>query len=396
MNKSGLLKSVLMTAVALGALCAGAWRAEAATYVQTDLVSDIPALATITDSELVNSWGISHLPTSPFWISNQGTNTTTLYAVPGSTNVSKFIINAPSGFVAIPTTASGPQGPTGQVANSNTSSFDLGNGGNGQHALFIFANLNGTISAWNGGAGAAAITQATTAGASSTGLAINQANTLLYAANDAGTGSINVFNSSFAPASLGAGAFATPAAIAAAGLVPFNVQDIGGNVYVTYALPGHANQTAAAEGQGAVAVFNESGVLQSMKVGGPFASPWGVALAPAGFGAFGGDLLVGEFSFADSEIDAFNPTNWAFLGTIEINPGAGDTPGGLWALTFGSGGSGDPNTLYFTDGINGEAAGLFGAIESVPEPSTWALMLVGLGGLGLVARRRRRSPLAIG
>src|SRR5260370_29520182 len=151
MNKSGLLKSVLMTAVALGALCAGAWRAEAATYVQTDLVSDIPALATITDSELVNSWGISHLPTSPFWISNQGTNTTTLYAVPGSTNVSKFIINAPSGFVAIPTTASGPQGPTGQVANSNTSSFDLGNAANGQHPLFIFANLNGPIYAWNGG-----------------------------------------------------------------------------------------------------------------------------------------------------------------------------------------------------------------------------------------------------
>src|SRR5208337_4609796 len=143
-------------------------------------------------------------------------------------------------------TAIGPQGPTGQVNNANTSSFLVGNGGNGAFAHFIFANLNGTISAWD--TGTTAFIQATTAAASYTGLAINQAQTQLYAANDAGTGSVNVFNSSFAPLSLGVGAFATPTAISASGLVPFNVQDINGDVYVTYAPAGRSAQQSAAAG----------------------------------------------------------------------------------------------------------------------------------------------------
>jgi uncharacterized protein (TIGR03118 family) len=194
--------------------------------------------------------------------------------------------------------------------------------------------------------------------------------------------------------SLGAGAFATPAAIGAMGLVPFNVQDIGGNVFVTYAPAGHAAQTSAALGDGAVAVFTEKGVLEPAKtnIGGQFASPWGIALAPASFGKFGGDLLVGNFSYGHSEINAFDPSTWAFEGSIAINPGAGDTAGGLWALTFGGGGSnGSPNTLYFTDGINGETAGLFGAMQSIPEPSTWVLMLAGFGALGFAAYRTKKG-----
>jgi uncharacterized protein (TIGR03118 family) len=196
MNKSaGFKKSMVITAIAVGALYAGAWRAQA-DYIQTDLVSNIGGLATITDPSLVNPWGISHSSTSPFWVSNQGTNTATLYAVTGSTNVTKNALT-----VAIPTTGIGPQGPTGQVNNTNSSSFLVG----GTSARFIFANLNGTISAWNGGT--TALTQVTTPGTVYTGLAINQAQNQLYAANAAG---INVFNSSFAPVSLGAGAFATP------------------------------------------------------------------------------------------------------------------------------------------------------------------------------------------
>jgi uncharacterized protein (TIGR03118 family) len=317
--------------------------------------------------------------------------------VTGRTTVNKVDINPPSGFVGIPTTATGPQGPTGQVSNTNSSSFAVGNGGNGQSALFIFANLNGTISAWNGASGQNALTQVTpTPGVPTvySGLAINQADTRLYAANQAGTGSVNVFDSTFAPTL--AGTFSTPAAIAALGLVPFNVQDIGGNVYVTYAPSGLTNQRNATEGEGAVAVFDENGVLEPSKtiLGGDLAAPWGVALAPAGFGPFGGDLLVGNFSFLNSEINAFDPNNGTFEGTIDINPGAGHTPGGLWALAFGGGGNnGDPNTLFFTDGINGEADGLFGSL-SVPEPSTWAMMLIGLGGLALAAGRRRRTSLA--
>jgi uncharacterized protein (TIGR03118 family) len=237
--------------------------------------------------------------------------------------------------------------------------------------------MNGTISAWDGGP--TAFIQATTPGACYSGLAINQAQTMLYAANNAGTGSIDVFNSSFAPVSLGAGAFATPTAISALGLDPFNVRDINGSVYVTYALPGNAQDTAAL-GEGAVAVFNESGTLMQTMVGGVLSSPWGIALAPSSFGQFGGDLLVGNESKMNSEINAFNPTTGAFEGTIPINVGNGNTPGALWALDFGMGGSnGSPNTLYFTDGINSQADGLFGAISVAPAITAGEQMTLGRG-----------------
>jgi uncharacterized protein (TIGR03118 family) len=276
MRRSALFQnSLLATTIVIGALSASAWRAEATPYAQTNLVSDITGLATITDPELVNPWGVSHSGTSPFWISNQGTGTTTLYDVTGPTNVSKVNINPPAGNVLI--TAAGSQGPTGQVNNGNTSSFLVGNGGDSASAHFIFAGLTGTISAWD--TGTTAFVQATTTGASYTGLAINQAQTQLYAANDAGTGSINVFNSSFAPVSLGAGAFATTTAIGSLGLVPFNVQDINGEVYVTYAPSGRPAQEIAAPGDGAVAIFTESGTLLRTIIGSQLAAPWGVALA---------------------------------------------------------------------------------------------------------------------
>jgi uncharacterized protein (TIGR03118 family) len=369
-------KSVVPTAVAIGALCLGARLAEAADYTQTNLVSDIPGLAKITDSALANPWGVSFSGTLPFWVSDNGINWATLYAVTDSTNVSKVDINPPSGFVFIPTTASGPQGPTGQVANTNTSSFLVGKGGDGKSALFIFANLNGTISAWDPGSGtsgAKAVIQWMTSGAVYTGLAINRAQTRLYAANGAGTGKVDVFDRSFTQVNLGVDAFKTPDAIADRHLVPFNVRDINGDVYVTYAPAGHPAQTIAKVGQGAVAVFDEGGAPDPLKtlLGGPLvplAAPWGIVIAPASFGKFGGDLLVGNFSYAHSEILAFNPTTHKFEGAITINPGAGGTPGGLWTLTFGTVASnGSPNTLYFTDGIDAESRGLFGAITpSVP------------------------------
>jgi hypothetical protein len=133
-------------------------------FVQTNLVSDIPGLATITDPELLNPWGVSHSPISAVWVSNQATSTSTLYSVTDETKVSKVNLT-----VAIPKTAQGPQGPTGQVNNANAASFPVGNGGDGGSALFIFANLNGTISAWN--TGPTAFIQATTPGAVYTGLA---------------------------------------------------------------------------------------------------------------------------------------------------------------------------------------------------------------------------------
>jgi uncharacterized protein (TIGR03118 family) len=155
----------------------------------------------------------------------------------------------------------------------------------------------------------------------------------------------------------------------------------------------------ATAGQGAVVEFGENGKIESVSTASAdskLASPWGIALAPMSFGKLGGDLLVGNFAFGDSVINAFNPTTWAFEGSIDVNVGAGNTPGGLWSLAFGGGGmDGNPNTLFFTDGINGEKGGLFGSIAAVPEPSTWAMMLVGFGGLALLAARRR-ARVAIG
>jgi uncharacterized protein (TIGR03118 family) len=355
-------KTFLVTWIAVGALRAGTLHAQVADFVQVNLVSDIPGLAAITEPELVNPWGVSHTTTSPFWTSNQGTNTATLFAVTDRTNVTKVTaVNPPTGNIAIPTTATGPQGPTGQVSNTNTSSFPVGNGGDGGSAHFIFANLNGTISAWD--TGPTAFIQVTTPGAVYSGLAINGAQTRLYAASDAGTGSIDVFDSGFNSVNLGADAFVNPAL--PAGLVPFNVRDIGGNIYVAYApAGGRANQISAPLGAGAVAIFDEDGnFITQLITGGRLAAPWGMALAPAGFGRFINHLLVGNFSFRNSGINAFDPTTGKFRGTIPINVGKGHTPGGLWTLDFGIGGNnGDPNTLYFTDGINGEANGLFGAI----------------------------------
>ena len=297
--------------------------------------------------------------------------------------------------VAIPPSGPGALGPTGQVANTNTSAFGVS--GTGKSALFIFANLNGSISAWNGSAGKTAVIETTASGAAYTGLAINQAGTMLYAGNSAGTGGIDVFNGSFAPATLPAGAFATPTAIKTAGLVPFNVKDMNGKVYVTYAPSGHAADMSAAKGMGALAVFRENGTLESSSfVGDQLASPWGLALAPSNWGKFGGDLLVGNFSFGDSVIDALNPTTFAVEGTIAINDG-GQSPGGLWSLAFGGGGNdGNPDTLFITDGLNGEKDGLLASITAVPEPSTWAMTLLGFGGLAVFVARRRRAAVAIG
>jgi uncharacterized protein (TIGR03118 family) len=384
------LTSVLTTSVAFAALCAGAGVANADGFSQTNLVSNMPGLAKITDSSLVNPWGVSFANGSPVWISDQGTQTSPLFSVTG-TGVSGplFTVNIPP---------AGVSGPTGQVANAMGMGFDVGNGGNGKSANFIFANLNGSISAWNGTPLTQAFTQTSVAGASFTGLAINKADTELFAANTAGAGGIDVFNNAFQQITEPLGAFATPTA--AAGLVPFNVTDLGGNVFVTYAPSGHTAQTMATGGEGAVAEFTESGGLEKTITNNALASPWGVAIAPSSFGKLGGDLLVGNFSFVPGVADminAFNPVTDALVDSIEVNPGAGNTPGGLWSIVFGGGGSdGTPNTLFFTDGINGEKDGLFGSFTAVPEPSTWAMMLAGFGGLALLAVRRRRGRVAIG
>jgi uncharacterized protein (TIGR03118 family) len=361
--------SLAIGALTLSALqTQGAEQTQGAKLTQTNLVSDIPGLAKITDPQLVNPWGVSHSPTSPFWTSNQGKNTATLYAVTDETTVKKVPING-TGIVVIPcaapavpcpTPASGPQGPTGQVNNTNTSSFPV-SGGDGKFAHFIFANLNGTISAWDTGP-TAFVQNSGAAGTVYTGLAINGAQTRLYAANTS-LGRIDVFDSNFHAFSLGADRFVDPSL--PTGLVPFNVRQIDGNVYVVYAPAGRPAQIAAPLGAGAVAVFDEDGnFIRELVSGSRLAAPWGITIAPPGFRRFSNDVLVGNFSFLHSEINAFIPSNGKLHGTIPIDTG-GQGAGGLWTLAFGVGGNnGSPDVLYFSDGINGEANGLFGAIAA--------------------------------
>ena len=167
---------------------------------------------------------------------------------------------------------------------------------------------------------------ATTPGAVYTGLAINTAGTRLYAADSAG-GRVNVFDNTFAAVGL-LGSFTDPNL--PAGYVPFNVQNIGDRLYVAYAPAGLAAQRAATPGSGFVSVFDENGAfVQRLITGSQLAAPWALALAPAGFGKFGGDLLVGNFSFASSVINAFDPVTGLFQGSIPINVGTGNTAGGL-------------------------------------------------------------------
>ena len=214
----------------------------------------------------------------------------------------------------------------------------------------------------------------TVAGASFTGLAINEAGTMLFAANDAGAGSIDVFNSSFAlVTNLTSGAFATPSAIASAGLVPFNVEEHQWECVCDLCAvwPRRADfppRRARAPWWNSARV-GPSRACSTAAADSKLASPWGIALAPAGFGEFGGDLLVGNFSSANLRvIDAFNPNTWAFEGSITINDGGASCRAACGRWSFGGGGNdGNANTLFFTDGLDGEKEGL-SAQSPVPEP----------------------------
>jgi uncharacterized protein (TIGR03118 family) len=175
--------------------------------------------------------------------------------------------------------------------------------------------------------------------------------------------------------------------------VPFNVQDLNGMLYVTYAVPGHGPETMAGAGEGAVAIFSEAGVLQSILINNAtsqLASPWGVALAPSNFGPFSDDLLIGNFAYGNlspvgAEINAYDPSTGTFLGTLDSNTAWQ----GLWALTFGNGGNGgDADILYFTTGLGAETNGLLADFAVVPEPSGLALLGT---ALTLFAVRRARS-----
>jgi uncharacterized protein (TIGR03118 family) len=336
-------------------------------FTQTNLVSDVPGDARNTDPNLINPWGVSFSATSPFWISNQGSGTSTLYDGVGN---------------KVPLTVPIPGGnPTGQVF-AGGSGFSLPSGGG---AFFIFDTLNGTIDAWGGTNPAVQV--ASTPGAVYTGLSLasSGASNYLYAAD--ATGQIRVFNSSYQQIAL-TGNFTDPNAIS--GYKPFNIQLIGSDLYVTYAEIGPMG-TAVPGSTGYVDKFNTNGVFLNRVVsGGALDAPWGVVQAPAGFGNFGNDLLVGNFG--NGEINAYtlnsNGTG-TFAGTIDGANGQPLVNDFLWALEFRTGGANtDPSTLYFTAGINNQQDGLFGEIAT-PEPAMAIPVFLGIAGLAWMKLRRR-------
>ena len=331
------------------------------------------------DPSLINPWGMSFSATSPFWVSNQGMKNSTLYSGAGVKNTMLT--------VAIPPTATGPQGPTGQVFNSaGTGNFVV----SGTAAAFIFDTLAGTIDAWQGGLGMTAAQVAATSGAVYTGLTLASVGTTnyLYAANFTNGGGIRVFDNTFTDvtASTFAGKFVD--SNAPAGYAPYNVQVITNNntslLYVEYAQVGTGGAVRA-PGLGFVDVFDTSGNLQKTLIGtgGTLNAPWGVALAPSDFGDFSNDLLVGNFG--DGLIHAYDPNSGALKGTL-ANGGIDIVIPGLWGLDFRTNGGSNsvPNGLYFTAGINGptnQSAGLFGYVAPVPEPSAYGLAGLGIAGL---------------
>jgi uncharacterized protein (TIGR03118 family) len=369
-------KAILATSFCTGVLASSeAW----AFYQQTNLVSDLPGVAKFQDTNLVNPWGLSS-GGGPIWVSDNGSGVTTLYQASGQL---VEINNNPAITVEPIPAGQTNSTPTGQVHNGNASNF----GG----AAFIFATEDGTISSWKF-PNAATTPQIATASGVYKGLAVGNSSqgATLYAANfHAGT--IDTFNSNFGQATL-AGHFVDPHL--PPGYAPFGIQNINGTLYVTYAVQdGAKHDDVAAPGNGIVDKFDTDGnfIGRFASNGGPLNSPWGLALAPANFGEFSGDLLVGNFG--DGTIDAFD-LNGNFRGMLTDASGNPIVIQGLWGLLFGSGSAtgGATNELFFSAGIPGpggnvEDNGLFGAL-TVPEPSTLALLA---SGVALLALRRRRQ-----
>ena len=346
------IRSVILGVVYAAAFLLPAPRAWSANtvYLQTNLVSDIPGLAQTTDPNLKNPWGVSFSATSPFWASDAGSNLSTLYSGTGST-VSSTVVSVPGG-------------PTGTIRNPTTTDFVLSNG---KVASFIFSTLGGSIYSWN--TGSVAEQSATVAGTTFTGLATanNGSGNYLYAANDSGAGSIEVFSSTFAHVTLG-GSFKDPSLPSSVAFgstyVPYNIQNINGQLYVEYA--------NFKTGGGAVSIFDANGnfIKSLIPAGTPqLNEPWGVVIAPAGFGSFAGNLLVGNFG--NGQINAFDATTGAFQGTITSFNGP-IVNSGLWALAVRTGGTFNTSAVYFFAGVNNQADGLFGAITAV-APSTVAI-----------------------
>lgn len=378
MQDSQLVSSLAKLAVAFlaGASMLGPARTQEAMsgdasvlYIKKNLVSNLAGVATTKDPNLVNAWGISFFPGGPFWISDNGTGVATLYNGQGGVLSLTVTIpapkNAPHGTVSA---------PTGQVANV-TQDFVISNAPGvsakaayyaSGPAQFIFATEDGTVSAWNGSVdlkNALLVVDNSSAKAVYKGLAAgsNAGGNFLFATNFR-AGKIEVFDKSFQAVPLPAGSFSDPAI--PAGYAPFGIANISGDLFVTYAKQDAAkHDDVAGPGHGFIDAFDTSGhLLRRFAARGPLNSPWGVALAPLGFGKFGGEILIGNFG--DGRINVFG-ANGAFQGQLRAKDSAPPFKiDGLWALIFGGASKSSPDSLFFTAGPGGEKNGLFGSIRA--------------------------------
>ena len=324
-------------------------------FQQRNLVSDLAGRARVRDPNLVNPWGVAAPPNGPLWVADNGSDLATVYsggARGSAPRIEPIVVRIAGGA------------PTGLVFNGSS---ELTIPGTDAPARFVFDSEAGTLTAWSPDAAPAdqARTVASGQNAIYKGLAIAQTRQgqRLYA-TDFHNASVDVYDSAFRPVSLGRGAFTDRSL--PRGFAPFNAQTIGRRIVVTYAKQdADRKDDVAGAGLGYVDVYTTNGHLVRRLVSqGALNAPWGLALAPRGFGAFGGDLLVGNFG--DGRINAYNPRSGRFEGTLRNRQGRPIAIDGLWSLRFDHGTFGTPGSLAFTAGIDDEAHGLLGEIVARP------------------------------
>jgi uncharacterized protein (TIGR03118 family) len=347
---------VVVAVVAATAVMMGLSSAAAATgdnaFVVHNLVSNVPGVADKTDPSLVNAWGLTAQPGSPWWVADNGTDVSTLYRADGT---------------KVPLTVSVPNAPTGAVANTS-GNFAVSNGTTSGPARFIFDTEEGKVLGWNPAVNPAAILGAdrSDVGAIYKGLAISSTESTLYAA-DFHNARVDMFDSSYHLIQA-LGAFVDPKL--PDGYAPFGIANLAGRIFVSYAKQdADAEDEVAGQGRGVVDVYDQAGTfLQRVVNHGQLNAPWGLAIAPADFGPFAGDLLVGNFG--DGRINAYAPQATGTYERVDALRGADNKPieiDGLWAIVFGKGAltsNGPLDTLFFTAGPNDENDGLFGTIRA--------------------------------
>jgi uncharacterized protein (TIGR03118 family) len=349
-------------------------------FTDTALVSNktgVVASTTTLDANLSNPWGLVTAPGLPFWIADNSSNVASLYSGSGQIQTNA-VTGSTTAAITIPSSATGvAASPTGQVYNGNGGFLIPTNNGQ-ETSLFIFAGEGGTIAAWAKDSGATAVTaydDGVSNGAGHAvykGLALGSVNgaSFLYA-TDLHNNKVDVFDTNFAKPANMQGKFIDPTM--PAGFVPFGIAALKNQLYVTYAMRDTAmhDETTGA-GLGYVDVFDFNGnFISRFASAGPLNAPWGIALAPTGFGSFDGDLLIGNFGDGTINIFAPNGTSLATdMGPLTLSGGAAFAVPGLWSLVFGDGDSDKPlTTLFYTAGFADQTDGVFGSI-SISSSST--------------------------